>query len=126
MYKRKKVTDNDVINFAIARVLSAIQSMGAQQFEIGDATIIGCAFPIAALYPQKYTPVEQDGKKYLSYSDEWLCVFASENYATLIKECTPTLKPNGWGSHTNIIYGEHTYAMPTSRDMNRIFALIRY
>jgi hypothetical protein len=124
IYKGRNITDRDKIDYAIERVLVELTNKEPKQFVVGSDYVDGCIVHVADLYSQPCKHVEQDGKKYLSCSEDSICIFAAENYATLIKECYPMMRPNGWGDEEDVIPGTPTYTLATCRDMDGIYDLV--
>jgi hypothetical protein len=124
VYASKNVTESDKIEYAIDRVLSKLECQEIKQFTIDDDAISGCVVPVAEMYSRKCNQVERDGKKYLSCSDDCICIFAAENYAAIVTERTHILRPNGWGDDEDVIVEDVVYTKSTCRDMDGIFDLI--
>jgi hypothetical protein len=124
MYNGHGVFDVDKIWYAVDCVLAELEIQEARLFTIGNDEMKGCVTPVAELYSTKCEHVEQDGKKYLACSEDYICVFASENYAALVTERMPVLRPNGWGSDEDAICGTRTYTKSICRDMDGVFDLL--
>lgn len=126
MYKGHGVFDVDKIEFAIDCILAELEKQEAKLLAIDKTEITGCVVPVAELYSTKCDHVERDGKKYLSCSEDYICLFAAEGYAALVTERMPVLMPNGWGTAEDAICGERVYTKSTCRDMDGIFDLLHH
>lgn len=123
MYNGRNINDQEKIDFAIERVLAALANQEPRTFAIGDDNIDGCIVHVANLHSPICEHVEREGKKYLSCSEDSICVFAGENYSAMIKECLPIMQPNCWGDEEDVIVGTPTYVRATCRDMDGIYDL---
>ena len=123
MYKGHSIFDVDKIEYAIDCILAELERKDSKPYTIDDETIRGCIVPVAELYT-KCEHVEKDGKKYLSDSEDYICVFAAENYAALVTEHVAVLHPHCWGNAEDAICGEAIYTKSTCRDMDGIFDLL--
>lgn len=124
MYKGHGVFDVDKIEYAVDCILAELEAQEARLFTIGNNEMKGCVVPVAELYSTKCEHVERDGQKYLACSEDYICVFAAENYAALVTERMPILRPNGWGDHEDTICEAKMYTKSTCRDMDGIFDLV--
>ena len=123
MYKGHGVFDVDKIECAIDCILSELNHKETKPFAIDGKEMVGCVVPVAELY-SKCEHIERDGKKYLSCSEDYICVFAAEGYAVLVTEHVSVMRPNGWGDCEDVIVGETIYTNSTCRDMDGIFDLL--
>ena len=121
MYKGHGVFDVDKIEHAVDCILAELEIQEPRIFTIDKDEIKGCVTPVAELYSTKCEHVERDGQKYLGCSEDYICVFAAENYAALVTERMPVLMPNGWGDTEDTICGDRVYTKSTCRDMDGIF-----
>lgn len=124
MYKGHGVFDVDKIEFAVDCILAELERNGEKILTIDNKEMRGCVVPVAELYTTKCKHAEQDGKKYLACSEDYICVFAAENYAALVTERMPIMRPNGWGNSEDVICSDRVYTKSTCRDMDGIFDLL--
>ena len=124
MYKGHGIFDVDKIEYAIDCILAELENQEVRIFAIDNEEMKGCITPVAELYSTKCEHVEQDGNKYLACSEDSICVFTAENYAALVTERMPVLRPNGWGGAEDVICGDRVYTKSTCRDMDGIFDLL--
>lgn len=124
LYKGHGVFDVDKIEYAVDCILAELEIQESRIFIIGGKEMKGCVTPVAELYSTKHEHVEMDGKKYLACSEDYICVFAAENYAALVTERQPVLRPNGWGDAEDVICGDRVYTKSTCRDADGIFDLL--
>jgi hypothetical protein len=124
MYKGHNVKDTEKIEYAIDRVLGELENQQIKTYAIGNDTMRGCIVPVAELFSTRCEHVELNDKKYLSNSEESICIFAAENYAALIKAHVPYLMPNGWGDAEEVVYSMAVYTTATCRDMDCIYELV--
>lgn len=95
-------------------------------FTIDGEEMKGCVVPVAELYSTKCDHVERDGQRYLDCSEDCICVFAAANYATLVTERIPVMRPHCWGDAEDTICGDAVYTKSTCRDMDGIFDLLHH
>jgi hypothetical protein len=124
LYKDHGIFDVDKIEYAVDCILAELEIQAPRVFIIDKDEMKGCVTPVAELYSIKHEHVEQDGKKYLACSEDYICVFAAENYAALVTERMPVLRPNGWGDVEDVICGDRVYTRSTCREMDGIFDLL--
>lgn len=126
LFKGRNMTNVEKIDYAVNRVCLELENKDAGEIRIDNDIIVGAETPIAMLLTGPFTPVMKDGKKYMSYSDDYICVFASTNYAKLVKCSTPVSRPNGWGDEEDCIVGNPIYVTATCRDMDGIYDTMYY
>ena len=124
MYKGHNIADRDKIDYAIDRVLYELEKQEMEQVVVGSDYVVGCVVPVADLFSKGLRRAEVDGKKCWSGLEENICMFAAENYATLIKKSTQRLIPYGCKELKDITWKEPKYTLATCRDMDGIFEFV--
>lgn len=117
----QSITDQKQIAFAIKAICNELENREDQTMAIDNHAFVGVAIPVALMHQAKYTPVSYNNKKYLSFTDDTICIFASRNYAKLIKESVTIMEPNGWGDSEDVMMSSPVYTHATCADMDAIY-----
>lgn len=126
LFYGRNMTNETEIAYAIDCVCLGLEKREAKEVCIDNDVIVGAIIPIALLHMTRHTPVVRDNKKYLGTSEDTICVFASTNYAKLVKESISILKPNCWGDVEDVVIQDPVYTTATCRDMDGIYDTLYY